>query len=213
MRFKNREQAARQLADRLASLRGEDVLVVAFPPTTVPMARLIADALDADLDVALVEDLVASADSSTVIGAVDETGNVWRGRHYDDATAADLRDQVRGQIDAMRAQRRIYTHLHPPASPESRTVVVVDDGGADAMKLLAAIRSNRTRGARRIFVAIPVAPRSTVELLRRETDDVVVLHVCDESSSAAAFFDDFGEPTPQQVTAALHCRRRWSKAA
>jgi predicted phosphoribosyltransferase len=209
MRFKNRERAARQLADRLASHRGEGALVVAIPPASIPMARLIADTLDADLDVVLVGELRASSGSSVPLGVVDDSGDISRGPRYDAAPIAGLRDQLRAQVDAIRAQRTIYTHLHPPGAMAGRTVIVVEDGSSGAMKLLAAIRSLRRRGARRIIVAAAVAPRSSVQLLYREADDVVVLNVCGESSTAASFFDDFDEPGPEQVAVALHCPCRW----
>ncbi|MDD3759692.1 MAG: phosphoribosyltransferase family protein [Acidithiobacillus sp.] len=54
MPFANREEAALQLALRLAPYRGGKPLVLAIPRGAVPMGRIIADAVEGDLDVILV---------------------------------------------------------------------------------------------------------------------------------------------------------------
>ncbi|HEY5618624.1 MAG TPA: phosphoribosyltransferase family protein [Vicinamibacterales bacterium] len=72
MRFRNREEAAALLADRLAAYRGGRPLVLGVPRGAVPMARIIADALGGDLDVVLVRKLRAPGQPELAIGAVDE---------------------------------------------------------------------------------------------------------------------------------------------
>ena len=74
MRFKNREEAAARLADRLVGYRGQHPLVLGVPRGAVPMARIIADSLDGDLDVVLVRKLRAPGQPELAIGAVDEAG-------------------------------------------------------------------------------------------------------------------------------------------
>ena len=51
MIFRDRIDAAQQLAAALDRYRGRDALVLAIPRGGVPMGRVIADALDAELDV------------------------------------------------------------------------------------------------------------------------------------------------------------------
>ena len=72
--FNDRDDAARQLADRLAYLKGERALVLAIPRGAVPMGRVIADRLGADLDVVLVRKLRSSFNREFAIGAIDESG-------------------------------------------------------------------------------------------------------------------------------------------
>ena len=77
--FQNREQAARQLAERLQHYRGHRALVLAVPRGGVPMGRIVADALGGDLDVVLVHKLGAPANPEYAIGAVEESGHVLLG--------------------------------------------------------------------------------------------------------------------------------------
>lgn len=55
--FPDRESAGRMLAHRLGHLSGADTLVLAVPRGALPIARVIADALGAELDVVLVRKL------------------------------------------------------------------------------------------------------------------------------------------------------------
>ena len=72
MEFRDREEAARLLAERLAGYKGQRPLVLAVPRGAVPMGRIIADALDGDLDVVLVRKLGAPGYPELALGAVDE---------------------------------------------------------------------------------------------------------------------------------------------
>jgi predicted phosphoribosyltransferase len=61
MRFKNRDDAAGKLVERLAGYKGQHPLILGVPRGAVPMARIIADALDGDLDVVLVRKLAPTS--------------------------------------------------------------------------------------------------------------------------------------------------------
>src|SRR5512139_2600945 len=86
MRFKDREEVARLLAGRLAAYRGQHPLVLGVPRGAVPMARIIANELDGDLDVVLVRKLRAPGQPELAIGAVDEAGNVLKGEYFEVAS-------------------------------------------------------------------------------------------------------------------------------
>ena len=58
MRFKSREHAAELLVQRLrTAYKNKNPLVLGVPRGAVPMAKIIADALDGELDVVLVHKL------------------------------------------------------------------------------------------------------------------------------------------------------------
>src|ERR1019366_1476205 len=79
MMFRDREDAARRLAEALAQYRGQHPLVLAIPRGAVPMAKIIADALDGEVDVVLVRKLRAPGNPEFAIGSVDETGWAYLG--------------------------------------------------------------------------------------------------------------------------------------
>src|SRR5213075_1789845 len=128
--FKDREDAARQLADRLAYLKGERALVLAIPRGAVRMGRVIADRLGADLDVVLVRKLRSSFNREFAIGAIDESGafELSADAAYAGGSREYLEREKAEQVARIRECRAAWSRLRPPANPEGRACVVVDHG-------------------------------------------------------------------------------------
>lgn len=213
MRFKNRDEAARLLARALAPHRREHPLVLGIPRGGVPMARIVADALDGDLDVVLVRKLRAPGQPELAIGAIDESGTVLRGEYFDIASDDYLREEIRTQQEIIRKRRELYTRARPPAATAGRTVIVVDDGVATGSSMLSAIRSIRAGGPQRIVAALGVAPHETLQRLSREADEVVCLLCPDWFRAVGEFFDEFSEVTDEMVVAALESSQRTKRTA
>ena len=112
--FRDRADAARQLAVALAAYRGKHPLVLAIPRGAVPMGRIIADELGGDLDVVLVRKLGAPFNPEFAVGAIAESG--WA--HITDhaasagADAAYLQAEKQTQLEKLRARRK---HVHAGA--------------------------------------------------------------------------------------------------
>jgi putative phosphoribosyl transferase len=208
MYFKNREDAATQLADRLAAYRGQHPLVLGVPRGAVPMASIIAEALGGDLDVVLVRKLRAPGQPELAIGAVDEAGGVLKGRYFDIVPGEYLREEIRTQQEILRRRRELYTRAQRAVDPSGRVVILVDDGIATGSSMLSAIRSVRAHGPGRIVVAIGVAPPEALGLMRAEADEVVCLHSPEAFYAVGQFFEDFSEVTDDMVVAALARRRK-----
>jgi predicted phosphoribosyltransferase len=203
MRFKNRDEAARQLAERLIAYNGQNPLVLGVPRGAVPMARIIADALGGDLDVVLVRKLRAPGQPELAIGAVDEAGTVLKGRYFNMADQAYLDAEIRTQREVIRARRELYTRAQNAIDPAGRIVVIVDDGIATGSSMLSAIRSIRARGPQKLVVAIAVAPAQSVAAIRAEADELVCLHIPEDFYAVGQCFEDFSEVTDDMVVTAL----------
>jgi predicted phosphoribosyltransferase len=203
MRFTNRDEAAKRLARRLAAYKGQKPLILGVPRGAVPMARIIADALEGELDVVLVRKLRAPAQPELAIGAVDEAGSILKGSYFDVADEEYLRDEIRTQQGVIRARREMYTRAQKAIDPAGRIVVIVDDGIATGSSMLAAIRSVRARKPRRLIVAIGVAPAQSLAQIEAEADEVVCLHAPSDFYAVGQFFDDFSEVTDDMVVTAL----------
>ena len=203
MRFKNREEAARLLAARLAAYRGRHPLVLGVPRGAVPMARVIADALGGDLDVVLVRKHRSPGQPELAIGAFYERGSLLKGRYFDLADDEYLRGEVGEQLEILRTRREQYTRAQAPADPHGRIAIIVDDGVATGSSMLAAIRAIRARQPSKVVAAIGVAPSSSLERLQAAADDVVCLHAPEQFNAVGQFFEDFSEVTDEMAVAAL----------
>jgi predicted phosphoribosyltransferase len=207
MRFKNREEAGTRLAGRLAGYRGLHPLVLGVPRGAVPMARIIADSLDGDLDVVLVRKLRAPRQPELAIGAVDEAGSIVKGHYLEIASDEYLREEVRTQQEILRKRRTLYTRAQKAVDPAGRVVIIVDDGIATGSSMLSAIRSIRARHPARIVAAIGVAPPASLARMQAEADEVVCLHSPEDFDAVGQFFEDFSEVTDDMVVEALTRRR------
>lgn len=204
MMFRNRHDAAAQLARRLACYRGPGTVVLGVPRGGVPMAGVVAAALQADLDVVLVRKLRAPAQPELAIGAVDEQGRVVQQPYLDQMASPEyLRDEVRAQHDVLRARRERYTLARPPIPLNDRTVILVDDGLATGATMLAAVRAVRAQGPRRVIVAVGVAPPDTLAAIEAEADEIVCLHAPRGFDAVGAFYEDFSPVTDDMVVETL----------
>ena len=212
-RFKDRREAARQLARALDQVRGFRPLFLGIPRGGVVLGDVLADALDGDLDVALVRKLGAPNAPELAVGAVTESARVVLNEGWEYlASQAYLRVEVEDALDLLRRRRETYTPHRSPISPTGRLAIVVDDGIATGATMLAALRSLKNTGAERVVAAAAVAPPDTVDLLRREADEVVVLRTPNPFHAVSLYFEDFSEVSDEEVIQLLARRSERSSA-
>ncbi|UCH52932.1 MAG: phosphoribosyltransferase [Pseudomonadota bacterium] len=205
MRFQDRQEAAGKLVQALAGYRGQNPLVLAVPRGAVPMGRVIADALDGELDVVLVRKLGAPGNPELAVGSVDEGGHMYIAEHARAMGISDsyLEHEKQAQIETMRQRRAQYTPVRAPINPAGRVVIVVDDGLATGSTMIAALRAVRARKPKKLIAAVAVAPPETLVRMRPEADDVVCLHAPESFYAVGQFFVDFPQVSDTEVIATL----------
>ncbi|WP_338491127.1 alpha/beta family hydrolase [Streptomyces sp. SJL17-4] len=206
MFFSDRTDAGRQLAARLDHLKGHDVVVLGLPRGGVPVAAEVADALDAPLDICLVRKLGVPQQPELAMGALGEGGvRVVNERvlHEAGVGARDLAAVEEREHAELDQRARRYRGSRPSVPLEGRTVLVVDDGLATGATALAACRVVRARGAARIILAVPVAPRGWTARLGGEADETVSVHAPDLFYAIGQFYRDFTQTPDAEVIACL----------
>jgi predicted phosphoribosyltransferase len=204
MIFENRVEAARLLARRLGSYRGRRPLVLAIPRGAVPMGRIVAEALDGDLDVVLVRKLRAADNPELAIGSIDETGRVHLEAHVRDLWSPEyLEREKHTQLQTLRMRRDLYRRLRPPLDPAGRVVIVLDDGIATGSTMIGALRAVRARRPDHLVAATAVAPPHALRRIEREADEVSCLDAPPMFWAIGNYFRDFAQVSDQQVVAAL----------
>jgi putative phosphoribosyl transferase len=205
MPFRDRADAGRTLAARLARQRGTDAVVVALPRGGVPVTVEIARALGLPLDFVVVRKLGLPEQPEVAMGAVAEGGAFFIDHHMiaeSGATAAEIGRVWADEVAEL--ERRVHRWRRRPAmSLAGKTAIVVDDGIATGGTVRAAVRAVRKRGARRIVLAVPIAPVSTLEALADTADDIVCLEPVESLGCVGAWYEDFRQVGDEEVTALL----------
>jgi len=205
MPFKNREHAAHLLAQRLIAYKGANPLVLGIPRGAVPMAEIIADALEGELDIVLVRKLGAPGQPELAIGSVDESGHLYVSAHARQLEISDayIQAEKEEQLKTLRDRRLLYTPHRPPIDPGGRIVIVVDNGIATGATMISALRAVRARQPRKLIAAIGVAPPETFRSIAGEADETVFLETPEVFYAVGAFFEDFSQVSDEEVIAIL----------
>jgi predicted phosphoribosyltransferase len=205
MLFKDREHAARLLAQRLAGYRGQHPLVLGIPRGAVPMAKIIAEALDGELDVVLVHKLGAPGQPELAIGSVDEAGHLYLSDDVDalGVSEAYIAREKAAQLETLRKRRAMYTPIRPPIDPAGRLVIVVDNGIATGASMIAALRAVRAQQPAKLVAAAAVASPHAVRQIAAEADEVVCVEVPEVLYSVGQFYEDFSQVSDAEVVAIL----------
>jgi len=204
--FKDRAEAGRLLGTALMQLADEDVVVLGLPRGGVPVAREVARALAAPLDVIVVRKLGLPYRPELAMGAIGE-GDMsfidWEVVSAAGVTGAQLSRLIQREREVLEWKASLFRGDREPLDLEGRVVVIVDDGIATGSTVKAAVRVTRALGADRVIVAAPIAPADTVEDLRSVADAVLVLETPEPFYAIGQFYDDFSQTSDSEVLAAL----------
>ena len=210
MTFRNRHEAGRRLARLAAGYAGPDTVVLGLPRGGVPVAYEVATAMNAPLDVFVARKLGAPMQPEFAVGAIAPGGV----RVLDERALRSLGiahgdiDRIEGEERA-EMERRLLTYRGSPKPPDvaGKTVILVDDGLATGATARAAVRSLRQQGPLQIVLAIPVGAPDSVEQLRAEADEVLVVETPEPFQAVGAWYDEFDQTTDEEVLALLRRAR------
>jgi putative phosphoribosyl transferase len=217
--YLDREDAGKVLAAATRQELDEELvsgipLVLAIPRGGVPIGLEVATALDADLDIVVPRKLGAEGNPEYAIGAVMHDGTIYLSTEALRITGASPEYVEAEKATEMReAERRLdeYRDGRPQLAISGRIVMVVDDGIATGATMIVALRWVRSRGARMVVAAAPVAPPSTVEELKQEADRVICPHRPEPFYAIGAFYESFGQVSDEEVKEIL--REYWKRFA
>ena len=203
--FRDRVDAAEQLANALSGWRGRNPLVLGIPRGAVPMARLIAERLHGEVDVVLVRKLPAPGNPEYAIGAIDESGWSYISDPASAAAAGEayLAAEKERQLRTLRERRTAYSAQRGAIDPRDRIVIVVDDGLATGSTMIAALHALKARGAARLVCAVPVAPPESLARVRPYCDEVVCMDTPVSFHADGQFYRNFPQVEDREVMGAL----------
>jgi len=204
MAFRDRGDAGRRLAVALARYKDEHPLILALPRGGVVVAAQVAAALDAPVDLILVRKIGVPLQPELAMGAVVDGEAPIIVRNEDviriaGITEAEFKTVCESELAEIERRRRRYLGSRERLDIGGRVAVVIDDGIATGATTRAALTAGRARGPRKLILAVPVAPKDTLALMRELADDVVCLEQHDEFGAIGFFYSDFRQTSDREV--------------
>jgi predicted phosphoribosyltransferase len=205
--FRDRAEAGRVLAEKLADYAGlEDVIVLALPRGGVPVAYEVASALGAPLDVFLVRKLGAPGHEELAMGAIASGGVVVTNDEVVkamDVQADEILDAIASERRELARREEAYRDGRPPVDVRGKTVILIDDGLATGSSMRAAVTALRRQGPARIVVAVPIGAASTCAELQSIADDCICAVTPEPFRAVGLWYEDFSQTEDDEVAELL----------
>lgn len=203
--FANREEAGDLLALKLLDYEGKNCIVLAIPRGGVVVARRVAERLKVPLDLIIPRKIGAPQNPEFALGAVTLNGTVVMNPSANHLGIPPdyIQGEVKRQKEEIKRRMKEYRGDKPLPSVSAKIVILIDDGIATGSTVLAAIATLEKQRAKKIILAVPVAPPDTVKRLRRRVDQLICLETPEPFYAVGQFYQDFTQTTDGEVVEAL----------
>lgn len=192
--FRDRIDAGLQLADKLSSYKdNEKVVILAIPRGGLPLGAIVAKSLNAQLDVALSKKIGHPSNKEFAIGAVSLNSII-----LDDNVEVSINyieEETKRIREKLKKRHRKYFQNRFPINLRGKIVIIIDDGIATGNTIRVTAHLVQDQKPEKIVIAIPVAPKSSVQHLRNCSyiDEVVCLETPFNFQAVGQFYMDFDQ--------------------
>ncbi len=205
--FVNRQTAgaslASHVADHIAQLNLEDVIVLGLPRGGMVVASPIAQALGRPLDFVITRKLLAPHQPQLAIGAVTERGRAFLNKPVIDALGVTddyIQTAIEDERLEIKASTAAYRAIIPATNLAGKTIIVADDNVITGSTMFATLRGLWAERPNNIILAIPVGPRDTLMALGDFADFVIALRAPTQSfTSMKDYYETYNEVTESDV--------------
>jgi putative phosphoribosyl transferase len=196
--FKDRYDAAMELALKLEKYKITDGIVLAIPRGGVPIGYVIAKDLGFPLEIVLSKKIGHPSNPEYAIGSVSLDGMVINDGVTD--VSEEYIYRTAGKIlQDLKTKFKYYMGEQEPTNLKDKTVIIADDGIATGSTIVATIHSVKKMNPKKIIVAAPVASPSSIHKIESIADEVVVLQVPQNFMGVGQFYYDFSQVEDEEV--------------
>jgi len=210
--FIDRRDAGKQICRLLEKYKNSDCVVYALPRGGVVVADEIANFLKAPLDLILAHKIGHPYHSEYAVAAVSENGTIV-GNTEELASLGNawLKKEKARQLEEIAKKRKMYLQDQPEIPVKGKIAIIVDDGIATGLTMLAGLKELKERNPKRLVVAVPVSPKETADLMLTIADDFIAPLTPNTGhffGSVGAYYANFDQVEDEEVIAILNKHRK-----
>lgn len=205
MIFFDRTDAGKQLAAAMLKYRDSDGVIMAIPRGGLPIGFELSKELNLPLDILLSKKIGYPGQSEFAIGAVTMDN------YFVDELYRQNEEYIKSEVSELRKQLkdkyRMYKGHQPAEDIRNKTVIITDDGIATGRTIMVNIQLLREKGAKKIVIAVPVAPSDSIAKLEKIADEVICLTTPEDFMGVGQFYSDFSQISDEQAISILEKAR------
>ncbi|MFZ5353913.1 MAG: phosphoribosyltransferase [Bacillota bacterium] len=191
--FQNRIDAGKKLFTQIKSLINNNTLIYAVPRGGIIIAGEICKETKKQMNTIVAKKLRFPYNDEIAIGAVVEDGLYVLNEEavaYSNISDEYIKDELRQQIiridklrERLKSARRFDVY--------DKRVIVIDDGLATGMTMLAIVRYLQLHRANEIIVCVPVASREAAYILENNGARVISNEIPNVFEAVGSYYEDF----------------------
>lgn len=200
--FVDRRDAGEKLSVELEKFKDESPIVLAIPRGGIVTAYESIKKFGFQWDLIITRKIGLPQNKEIAIGAVSLDGTYLLNEEYIDILNISqeyIEKEISEQIEEIKRRLNKYKGNENFPDVKNKTVIIIDDGIATGFTIQAAIKSIKKHAAKKIILAVPVAPQETISLLEKIVDEVICLIIPSEFYAVGLHYKNFEQTTDEEV--------------
>lgn len=200
--FINRKDAGERLSVELEKFKDENPIILAIPRGGIITAYETIKKFGFEWDLIIPRKIGSPHNKEVAIGAISLDGTYIFNQKYIDVLNISqeyIKNEIFEQTEEIKRRLVKYKGNENFPNVKNRTVIIIDDGIATGFTIQAAIESIKRHNAKKIILAVPVAPKDAIFQLEKIVDEVICLIMPDEFYAVGLHYKSFGETTDEEV--------------
>ena len=200
--FLDRSDAGEKLSIELNKYKDENPIVLAIPRGGIVTAYETIKKLECKWDLIIPRKIGAPHNKEVAIGAISLDGTYIFNQKYIDVLNISeeyIKNEILEQTEEIKRRLVKYNGNENFPDVKDKTVIIIDDGIATGFTMQAAIHSIKKHNAKKIILAVPVAPQDAISQLEKIVDEVICLIIPDEFYAVGLHYRSFEQTTDEEV--------------
>ncbi|KKP80801.1 MAG: Phosphoribosyltransferase [Candidatus Levybacteria bacterium GW2011_GWB1_35_5] len=204
--FKDRIDAALKICQKLKFLNTKNYIVVGLTRGGVVTAKALSKCLKLSLKALIVKKIGAPNSPELAIGAIAYPRHAFWNKDLckklgiNSSLKKILQEQKLKEIKILKKEMGIKIKRN---EFNGKNVILVDDGIATGMSVLAALKSLKKKGAKRVILAVPVIAIDTLNYIKKYFDRIIYLRKERDFYAVSEFYEDFPQVESKEVSKLL----------